>query len=124
MNTIFASIKNALGSQPQSVFDLKIAQSKTRAVESNFAEKVAWLYEASEANPTQGVSLETARSRADSISANPTTDCLFFHQFIALHQTPHHTRSSSLAHNEQVTQVNHFLSEFRPDAVNVTDLVS
>jgi hypothetical protein len=109
---LYASTTNALEPRPQSVFDLKLSQSKGGDNESNFGKEVAWLYESSD---TEGLTEEESAvppkpSSPPSKKVIPT-DCLFFDQFISLHQPTLSFNDSSAKQIEHRVQVNTYLNE-------------
>lgn len=109
---LFASTTNALKSRPQSVFDLRLSQSKGGDNESNFGKEVAWLYESlnTEESAEEKSAVPVKSSTPQSKKAIPT-DCLFFDQFISLHQPTLNLNESGAQQIEHRVQVNTYLNE-------------
>ena len=109
---LFASTTNALKSRPQSVFDLRLSQSKGGDNESNFGKEVAWLYESlnTEESAEEKSAVPVKSSTPQSKKAIPT-DCLFFDQFISLHQPTLSFNEFSAKQIEHRVQVNTYLNE-------------
>ena len=109
---LFASTTNALKSRPQSVFDLRLSQSKGGDNESNFGKEVAWLYESlkTEELTAEKSAVPLKPSTPQSKKAIPT-DCLFFDQFISLHQPTLSLSEPGAQQIEHRVQVNTYLNE-------------
>ena len=109
---LYASTTNALEPRPQSVFDLRLSQSKGGDNESNFGKEVAWLYESlnTEESAEEKSAVPVKSSTPQSKKAIPT-DCLFFDQFISLHQPTLSLNDSSAKQIEHRVQVNTYLNE-------------
>ncbi len=109
---LYASISNALKSQAQSVFDLKLSRSKGENSESNFGNEVAWLYEASQDEELLEENSSTSpKPSTPQPKNNLPTDCLFFDQFISLHQPTPRVNKLGKPDIEHRIQVNAYLNK-------------
>jgi len=107
------SSQSALRSKPQSVFDLRLSQSHRNEGESQFSQDYEWLYGQNSALAEAGA--EATVRKHEELAANHSTDCLFFHQFMAIHQeSPHIVRSNS-TFNDQISTINTYLSGLTDD---------
>tara|TARA_E500000178_G_C16631453_1_gene577835 strand:+ start:61 stop:411 length:351 start_codon:yes stop_codon:yes gene_type:complete len=110
---LYPSISNALESRPRSVFDLKLSQSKGGNSESNFAKEVAWLYDPPETDELceENKIASSPTTNTPQSKNNIPTDCLFFDQFISLHQSTERVNGSSPQQNEHRVQVTSYLNK-------------
>jgi hypothetical protein len=109
---LYASTTNALESRHQSVFNLELSQSKSGDNESNFGKEVAWLYESSNTEEvTEEKSAVPLKSSTPQSKKSIPTDCLFFDQFISLHQPTLSFNDASAKQIEHRVQVNTYLNE-------------
>lgn len=111
---IFATSLNALRSQPQSIFDLKLSQSRSSSGDvSNFASEFAWLYDQHNAGAVAGGNaLEVMAEEAPKAPQQPT-DCLFFQQFISVHQSSNSQARGANRNAADLAQINTFLGQLR-----------
>ena len=109
---LYASTTNALESRPQSVSNLELSQSKSGDNESNFGKEVAWLYESSNTEElTEEKSAVPLKPSTPQSKTSIPTDCLFFDQFISLHQPTLSFNDASAKKIEHRVQVNTYLNE-------------
>ena len=103
------SSQSALRSRSQSAFDLRLSQSHRNEGESQFSQEYDWLYGQNTALAESENAEETAQDNEE-IAVNHSTECFFFHQFIAIHQeSPNLVRSDSVF-NDQISKINTYLS--------------
>ena len=103
------SSQSALRPRSQSAFDLRLSQSHRNEGESQFSQEYDWLYGQNTALTESENAEETAQDEEE-IAVNHSTECFFFHQFIAIHQeSPNLVRSDSVF-NDQISKINTYLS--------------
>lgn len=103
------SSQSALRPRSQSAFDLRLSQSHRNEGESQFSQEYDWLYGQNTALAESENAEETAQDEEE-IAVNHSTECFFFHQFIAIHQeSPNLVRSDSIF-NDQISKINTYLS--------------
>ena len=103
------SSQSALRPRSQSAFDLRLSQSHRNEGESQFSQEYDWLYGQNTALAESENAEETAQDDEE-IAVNHSTECFFFHQFIAIHQeSPNLVRSDSVF-NDQISKINTYLS--------------
>lgn len=103
------SSQSALRPRSQSAFDLSLAQSHRNEGESQFSQEYDWLYGQNTALVDSEDAKETAQDNEE-IAVSHSTECFFFHQFIAIHQeSPNLVRSDSVF-NDQISKINTYLS--------------
>ena len=106
---LIGSSQSALRSRSQSAFDLSLSQSHRNEGESQFSQEYDWLYGQNTALAESENAEETAQDDEE-IAVNHSTECFFFHQFIAIHQeSPNLVRSDSVF-NDQISKINTYLS--------------
>ena len=103
------SSQSALRPRSQSAFDLRLSQSHRNEGESQFSQEYDWLYGQNTALVDSEDAKETAQDNEE-IAVSHSTECFFFHQFIAIHQeSPNLVRSDSVF-NDQISKINTYLS--------------
>ena len=103
------SSQSALRPRSQIAFDLRLSQSHRNEGESQFSQEYDWLYGQNTALAESENAEETAQDNEE-IAVNHSTECFFFHQFIAIHQeSPNLVRSDSVF-NDQISKINTYLS--------------
>ena len=103
------SSQSALRPRSQSAFDLSLSQSHRNEGESQFSQEYEWLYGQNSVLAESENAKETAQDNEE-IAVNHSTECFFFHQFIAIHQeSPNLVRSDSVF-NDQISTINTYLS--------------
>ena len=107
------SLQSALGSKSQSAFDLSLSQSHRNDDESQFSQDYEWLY--GQNSSMAEAEKELTVRKHDELSSDHSTDCFFFHQFMAIHQeSPHLVRANSVF-NVQITTINSYLCGLTDD---------
>jgi hypothetical protein len=111
---LFATSMNALRSRPQSVFDLKLSQSQSSSSDSSsFGPEFTWLYDQHHAaSSADSANSRTALEEPAKVPQQPT-DCLFFQQFISMHQTANRRATGVKSHTSDLAQINNFLGQLR-----------
>ena len=103
------SSQSVLRSRSQSAFDLSLSQSHRNEGDSQFSQEYDWLYGQNTVLAESENAKETAHDDEE-IAVNHSTECFFFHQFIAIHQeSPKLVRSDSVF-NDQISTINTYLS--------------
>ena len=103
------SAQSALGSRSQSAFDLSLSQSHRNEGESHFSQDYEWLYGQDSSIATEDETQDKAQ-KDEVVDINHSTDCFFFHQFMAIHQeSPQLVRSDSVF-DTQISTINSYLS--------------
>ena len=106
---LIGSSQSALRPRSQSAFDLSLSQSHRNEGESQFSQEYDWLYGQNTALAESENAEEKAQDEEE-IAVNHSTECFFFHQFIAIHQeSPNLVRSDSVF-NDQISTINTYLS--------------
>ena len=104
-----ASSQSALRSRSQSAFDLSLSQSYRNEGDSRFSQEYDWLYGQITALAESEDEKEAVEDHEE-IAVSHSTECFFFHQFIAIHQeSPNLVRSDSVF-NDQISTINTYLS--------------
>jgi len=114
---LFATSMNALRSRPQSVFDLKLSQSQSSSSDSSsFGPEFTWLYDQHHAaSSADSAKARTPFEEPAKVPQQPT-DCLFFQQFMSMHQTANRRATGAKSHTSDLAQINNFLGQRRlPD---------
>jgi len=112
---------NALGSRSQSVLDLKLAQSQRNDAESNYSQEYEWLYGEETKELSEETELKSSCGDREVYFDYSPTDCLFFHQFIALHQeSPQLVRTTS-SFEDEIISINSYLNELNERQVESSD---
>lgn len=114
---LFATSMNALRSRPQSVFDLKLSQSQSSSSDSSsFGPEFTWLYDQHQAaSAADSANSRTPLEEPAKVPQQPT-DCLFFKQFMSMHQTVNRRAAVVKSHTSDLAQINSFLGQRRvPD---------
>ena len=115
------STTNALGSKSQSVLDLKLAQSQRNDAESNYAKEYEWLYGDDTEELQENTQVKSSYDDEECRFDYSPTDCLFFHQFIALHQeSPQLVRTTS-SFDDEIVSINSYLNELNERQVESSD---
>ena len=115
------STASALGSRFQSALDLKLAQSQRNDAESNYAKEYEWLYGENSQEPQQDNEQKPPCDDGQSGFDYSPTDCLFFHQFIALHQeSPQLVRTTS-SFEDEITSINGYLNKLNERQVESSE---
>ena len=88
---------------------MSLSQSHRNEGESQFSQEYDWLYGQNTALEDSEDAKETAQD-IEEIAVSHSTECFFFHQFIAIHQeSPNLVRSDSVF-NDQISKINTYLS--------------
>jgi hypothetical protein len=111
---LFATSMNALRSRSQSIFDLKLSQSQTSSSDSSsFGPEFTWLYDQHQAaTAADSATPSTPLEEPAQVSQQPT-DCLFFQQFMSMHQTANKRATGANSHATELAQINTFLGQRR-----------
>ena len=103
------SSQSALRPRTQSAFDLSLSQSHRNEGESQFSQEYDWLYGQNTALVDSEDAKETAQDNEE-IAVSHSTECFFFHQFMAIHQkSPQLVRSDSVF-DSQISTINSYLN--------------
>ena len=103
------SSQSALRPRSQSAFDLSLSQSHRNEGESQFSQEYDWLYGQNTALAESEDEKEVAQDNEE-IAVSHSTECFFFHQFLAIHQeSPTLVRSDSVF-NDQISKINTYLN--------------
>ena len=114
------SAQSALGSRSQSAFDLSLSQSHRNEGESHFSQDYEWLYGPDSSVATEDETQDKAQED-EVVDINHSTDCFFFHQFMAIHQeSPQLVRSDSVF-DAQISTINSYLSDLTDKQVAMSE---
>ena len=114
------SSQGALGSRSQSAFDLRLSQSHRNEGESHHSQDYEWLYGQDSSIATEDETQDKVQDD-EVVGINHSTECFFFHQFMAIHQeSPQLVRSDSVF-DAQISTINSYLSDLTDKQVAMSE---